>query len=374
MMMSLIAPSFLILSALNFCWSFEKAGDIRASVVSSENFEENVSVDKFGLVLFFAAWQDSCADSHKVMERLAERFQEREDVVIAKANIYNDMKLASKYDVEDYCKIKYFVKGSRVAEGYDGEHTFTDLSRLVESKLRIDMKQDFPKRPLIHLNDDNFERIVKDPTKDVMVYYHTQWCLKCKNLTQVMLKVAENFKNEPNCLLAMLDGQKSFDSAVKSKVGLYPTFMFFPKFDKDGEVYLPGKFDENWSEYNITKFLNINCDTSRTTGGFLDKTAGRLDELDVIARYFMRNLNRREKAIMETIQTVQKLPSYKKRIGDYYVKVMRKIATDGEDFLLEEIERTQKLIFGSTSLNNKDELTKRRNILRQFNNHKRDEL
>ena len=53
---------------------------------------------------------------------------------------------------------------------------------------------------------------------------------------------------------------------------MYPTFMFFPKFDKDGEVYLPGKFDENWSEYNITKFLNINCDTSRTTGGFLDKT------------------------------------------------------------------------------------------------------
>ena len=70
----------------------------------------------------------------------------------------------------------------------------------------------------------------------------------------------------------MLDGQKSFDTAVKSKVGMYPTFMFFPKFDKDGEVYLPGKFDENWSEHNITKFLNTNCDTSRTTGGFLDKT------------------------------------------------------------------------------------------------------
>ena len=68
----------------------------------------------------------------------------------------------------------------------------------------------------------------------------------------------------------MLDGEKSFDSAVKSKVGMYPTFVFFPKDDKDGQVYLPGKFDENWSEGNITKFLNINCDTSRTSGGFLD--------------------------------------------------------------------------------------------------------
>ena len=107
--------SVLILRALNFCLSFEKAGDIRAAVVSSENFERTVSVNKFGLVLFFAPWQDSCADSHQVMEKLAEYFQDR-DVVIAKANIYNDMKLASKYDVEDYCKIKYFVKGSRVAE------------------------------------------------------------------------------------------------------------------------------------------------------------------------------------------------------------------------------------------------------------------
>ena len=114
--MCLIVHSILILGALNFCWSFEKARDTRALVVSSENFEQNVSMDKFGLVLFFAPWQDSCAGSHQVMERLAEHFQDREDVVIAKANIYNDMKLASKYDVEDYCKIKYFVKGSSVAE------------------------------------------------------------------------------------------------------------------------------------------------------------------------------------------------------------------------------------------------------------------
>ena len=74
----------------------------------------------------------------------------------------------------------------------------------------------------------------------------------------------------------MLDGEKSFDSAVKSKVGMYPTFVFFPKDDKDGRVLLPGKFDENWSEQNLTKFLNINCDTSRIVGGFLDTTVSEI--------------------------------------------------------------------------------------------------
>eukprot|EP00795_Rhopilema_esculentum_P016709 gene16709-8159_t len=308
------------------------------------------------------------------MERVAEHFEENKDIVIAKGNIYNDGKLASKFGIEDYCKIKYFVKGSKVAESYDGDHTFTEIARLIAKKLRIDHAKDFPKKPLIQLDNANFDRIVKDTSRDVLVLYTAEWCIKCKNLTQIMIKVAETFKNEPNCLVATIDGEKSFDSAVKSKVGMYPTFVFFPKTDKDGQVYLPGKFDENWSEQNITKFLNINCDTSRTTGGFLDKTAGRLDELDVMARYFMRNSNRREKAIRESVEIVQKLPPYKKAIGDYYIKIMQKIARNGEDFLLDEITRTQKLIFGSVAFNIKDDLTKRRNILHHFSNYRRDEL
>jgi len=88
----------------------------------------------------------------------------------------------------------------------------------------------------------------------------------------------------------------------------------------------------------------------------------------------MRNSHRREKAIIETIEAVQKFPPYKKPIGDYYVKVMRKILNEGDDFVVEEITRLQKLIFGSVSLNLKDELTKRRNILRHFSNYRRDEL
>ena len=84
--------------------------------------------------------------------------------------------------------------------------------------------------------------------------------------------------------MATIDGEKYFDSAVNSKVGMYPTFVFFPKTDKDGQVYLPGKYDENWSEQNITKFLNINCDTSRTTGGFLDKTVS-----SVVSSYTLVN-------------------------------------------------------------------------------------
>ena len=77
---------------------------------------------------------------------------------------------------------------------YDGDHTFTEITHLITTKLRIDHTKDFPKHSLIQLDDHNFERIVKDTTKDVLVFYYTQWCVKCKNLTEVVSRVAETFK------------------------------------------------------------------------------------------------------------------------------------------------------------------------------------
>ncbi len=84
---------------------------------------------------------------------------------------------------------------------YDGYHTFTDMMRLVQSKSRLDYKGDLTKSSVIQLDDSNFERIVKDSSKDVMVYYYTEWCLKCKNLTNVVKKVGDNFKVFTNCCI-----------------------------------------------------------------------------------------------------------------------------------------------------------------------------
>ena len=73
----------------------------------------------------------------------------------------------------------------------------------------------------------------------------------------------------------MIDGEKSFETAVRNKVGVYPTFMFYSRKNKDGDVYLPGKFDENWSQFNLTKFLNMRCDTKRTAEGVLDQSVSK---------------------------------------------------------------------------------------------------
>ena len=115
--MHLVAYGFLFISLLRDCVSFRKAGDSEVLTVKSSNFDQKIPSDKFALILFFAPWQESCDTSHDVLEEIAQQYRDNEEVVVAKGNIYEDGKLASRFDVEDYCKIKYFVKGSRVAEG-----------------------------------------------------------------------------------------------------------------------------------------------------------------------------------------------------------------------------------------------------------------
>ena len=112
-----VKVAFIIVICLPvFCMSFKKTDDGDLIVLTSQNFDESIPVDKFALVLFFAPWQESCDESHRVLDRISKHFSADDKMIVAKANIYADGKLASRFDIEDYCKIKYFVKGSKVAE------------------------------------------------------------------------------------------------------------------------------------------------------------------------------------------------------------------------------------------------------------------
>ena len=112
-----IVYGFFFISLFRECFSFRKTDDSGVITVTSSNFDQKIPLDKLALILFFAPWQESCEKSHDLLDEIEQHFKDNDEVVIAKGNIYSDGKLASRFDVEDYCKIKYFVKGSRVAEG-----------------------------------------------------------------------------------------------------------------------------------------------------------------------------------------------------------------------------------------------------------------
>ena len=58
----------------------------------------------------------------------------------------------------------------------------------------------------------------------------------------------------------------------------------------------------------------------------------------------------------------------------YYVKIMRKMHYEGEDFIVKEIHRIEKVLLNILLEEKRDELEKKRNILERFRNRLHDEL
>ena len=77
---------------------------------------------------------------------------------------------------------------------------------------------------------------------------------------------------EKDCILAKIDGDVNYDITLQQEISHYPTIKVYSLKNKDGYRYYPGKYQENWSEENITKFLNLQCKTKRTVMGHLDET------------------------------------------------------------------------------------------------------
>ena len=104
---------FLVLTHLKSIFCFI---DADSEEVNFGNVEKVIETQKFSLILFFAKWDETCSNKVSIFRQLQYEFHYRRDLYIGLIDIYTHPKIARKYRVEDYCVIKYFVKGSNVPE------------------------------------------------------------------------------------------------------------------------------------------------------------------------------------------------------------------------------------------------------------------
>jgi len=95
------------------------------------------------------------------------------------------------------------------------------------------------KDPLTILVGKNWDEIVNDDTKDVLVKYYAPWCGHCKALAPVWDELAVHVKDVEDLVIA------KFDATANEVAGLeirgYPTLKWYPKGGKASSDYGGGR-------------------------------------------------------------------------------------------------------------------------------------
>jgi len=344
------------------CLFYLIAGDAVKDLDAS-NFDTVVDGSKNVFVEFFAPWCGHCKHLAPEYEQAGLAFANSKETIIAKVDADKHKDLASRFGVRGYPTLKFFPKGTpsnKEPEDYSGGRTADDIINFINGKTGSNARQAKPASAVTILTDENFEKIVNDPNKNVLVEFYAPWCGHCKHLAPEYEKVAATFKNEPECIVANIDADNYKDISQKHGVSGYPTIKFFPKNSKSGDKYEGGREPQDF-----INFLNDKCGTFRKLGGSLNEKAGRVDKLDELATKFIAAGKReKETLINDAEKIVNGLSEKVKKIADYYVKAMKK----GDEFITKEKERLAKMLSGSIAADKLDEFTIKLNILSSFKN------
>jgi protein disulfide-isomerase A6 len=330
--------------------------------LSPENFDSIVDGSKAAFVEFFAPWCGHCKKLAPEYEIVGDAFAKISDVVIAKVDCDKHKDLGNRFNVRGYPTLKFFPKGSKEPEDYNGGREANDIIEFVNGKTGSRAKVNKPASDVTVLSPANFDKIVKDTTKHVFVEFYAPWCGHCKHLAPIWDKLSTIFKNEPNVVIANIDADKHKDIANQFGVSGFPTIKWFGKDSKDGKPYNGGR-----ELADLVNYVNNEAGTKRKTDGNLDDTVGRIAALDELAKKFVSDPSSRADTIKKAEAEVGKLSGNDATYAQFYVKYMNVVSKKGDEFLKQEKDRIAKLLEGGSLASGKsDEFVVRKNILSQF--------
>ena len=212
------------------------------------------------------------------------------------------------------------------------------------------------------LTPGSFDSHVLDSTRDAFVMFYAPWCGHCKTFGPAYETIARTFAaDSASVTIAKIDleaDEAGMLIAERYNIRGYPTLMWFPKANKEGEPY-EGPRDAK----EIVQFVNANSGLRRVLGGALEALAGTHAVLDGIAKQFMQ-------APSDAVEFVGKMEQAdaEASVKAVYVKVMQRVLEKGKEYIAREKARMDALLADQSamSLEKVDEFVKKRNVLAVF--------
>ncbi|XP_047326689.1 probable protein disulfide-isomerase A6 [Impatiens glandulifera] len=257
-----------------------------------------------------------------------------------------------------------FIEPCVLLARYEGARNAEALVSYINKEGGTNVKLAVIPSSVVILTSDNFDDIVLNEKKNVLVEFYAPWCGHCKSLAPIYEKLGTVFNLEEDVVIANLDADTHKDLAGKYGVSGYPTLKFFPKGNKAGEDYNGGRDLDDF-----VTFINEKCGTSRDAKGQLTDKAGRVEKLDALVKELINageNENEKKEVYSKIEDEVEKLDGSSARYGKIYLKAVKNYMNKGTDYAKNEIQRLERILDKSISPAKADEFTLKKNILSAF--------
>lgn len=360
--------SLLLLAVMALaCVASVRASDASAptavTILDPDNFDSVVGKDVGVFVEFFAPWCGHCKSLAPEYELAAAAFKNLGDrAVIASVDADAHRALGQRFDVKGFPTLKWFPAGSLTPEAYSGGRTAQAIVDFVNSKAGTNARLVTKPTFVVDLDESNFDAVVLDHTKDVLVEFYAPWCGHCKKLAPDYEVVAASLAGDEHVVVAKVDADKHRSLGERFGVTGFPTLKFFPKGDKSGEDYKGGR-----APSDFVKFFNERSGTQRLVGGGYTDAAGRVESLDALAaKYAAAETDEERAAILGEIEAAATAASASSEFAKFYALAAKNLRSK-TDFAKNEVARLQRMLSGSSVAQKaRAALFKRINIVKQF--------
>ncbi len=283
-------------------------------------------------------------------------------VKIASVDADKHRELGTRFDVKGFPTIKFFAAGDAAGEVYSGGRTAPDMADFINKKTGLNVRIKVTPSAVAVLDPSNYEAVINDATKDVLVEFYAPWCGHCKSLAPVYEKVAKAYDGESGVVIAKCDCDAHKDVCSKYGVQGYPTLKWFLKGNKEATEYEGGR-----SLGDFVKEINAKTGAERTESGGVTEAAGRIPELDALAERFKAAAASDREAIIAEAKAAAAASTHANReYAKFYTIAMERAAKDA-GYAANEAARLQRMLdSGSVKSQQVLGFLYRRNILGQF--------